>query len=263
MTLNLRARQVLLVAIPALLGGTAGLILISALAGNAANPGIDNSGDIKVHVLGAIGDPANDPHVGCPFYIEGFNMDASNGTLEIESWPPTGNGAVVLSTTWAKDDSNVAGHHFINGPYTLADGHYKVYASDQKHDKMKVFWVDCNPTTSSSSSPPTSTGTQSTSTSSQPTSGGTQSTSTSSPPTSTGTQSTSTSSHPNSSSSQTTGPTTSVAPGHGGGGGGGPPGNVESPGVITRVAFFPSWTALALGLVGSVAAALVVLRRRP
>lgn len=108
----------------------------------------DNQGDIKVHSPDGTGEPANEPHVGCSFFIEGFNMEAASGTLVIRSWPPTneGNTTVVLNTTWTADDQEVEGHHFLAGPFTLAAGHYKVFASDVRHDKMKVFWVDCEGT---------------------------------------------------------------------------------------------------------------------
>jgi hypothetical protein len=107
----------------------------------------NNNGDVKVHTQGDIGSPENDPHVDCPFFVEGFNMDAESGTLVIKSWPPTGNKTVVLADEWTMDDNTTDSHHFLNGPYSLPSGHYKLFVSDTQHDKMKVFWVDCEETT--------------------------------------------------------------------------------------------------------------------
>lgn len=106
----------------------------------------NNSGDVKVHTANDIGSPNNDPHVACPFYVEGFNMNATSGTLVIKSWPPTGDKSVVVDTTWTADAGTPA-HHFLNGPYSLDSGHYKLFVSDSLNDKHKVFWVDCESTT--------------------------------------------------------------------------------------------------------------------
>jgi hypothetical protein len=108
------------------------------------SPDCNNNGTVKVHTQGDIGSMENDPHVDCPFYVEGFNMDASHGSLVIKSWPPTGAKTVVMDTTWTADSGGSDSHHFLNGPYTLPSGHYKLFVEDTKHDKMKVFWVDCD-----------------------------------------------------------------------------------------------------------------------
>src|SRR5690349_9419714 len=41
------------------------------------------------------------------------------------------------------------------GTYSLPDGHYKLFwdGDTGKHDKMKVFWVDCPPSTPQSPAP--------------------------------------------------------------------------------------------------------------
>ena len=117
-----------------------------------------NAGDVKVHNPDGTGEPENHPHVGCSFFIEGFNMDAESGTITFKVWPPSGLMTVVHATgaaeTWTSDETNEHGnHHFVSGPYSLpAIGdhpqgtHYKVFVSDTKHDKMKVFWVKCEET---------------------------------------------------------------------------------------------------------------------
>jgi hypothetical protein len=121
--------------------------------GNSDTPECNNSGDVKVHTFNDTGSEKNDPHVDCPFYVEGFNMDASSGTLVIKSWPPTGDKSVVLSDTWTADAGTPA-NHFLNGPYSLPSGHYKLFVSDTQHDKHKVFWVDCPSETTSTTTGP-------------------------------------------------------------------------------------------------------------
>jgi hypothetical protein len=108
--------------------------------------GASNTGTIKVHDSSEIGDNANDPHVACPFYIEGFGMDAVAGTITIKDWPPTGDKTTVLTSPWVvSDDDQTADHHFLAGPFTLPSGHYKVFVTDTPgHEKMKTYWVDCD-----------------------------------------------------------------------------------------------------------------------
>ncbi|MEA3204218.1 MAG: hypothetical protein QOI63_1898 [Thermoplasmata archaeon] len=135
-----------------------GSLALAALATPAAascadtdtSDACNNSGDVKVHTANDIGSAENDPHVACPFYVEGFNMNATSGTLVVKSWPPTGNMSEVLSDTWTAD-AGVPASHFLNGPYSLPSGHYKLFVSDVQHDKHKVFWVDCEQTTTTTS----------------------------------------------------------------------------------------------------------------
>lgn len=119
----------------------------------------DNPGDVKIHDPNQLELQRNDPHVGCSFFVEGFNMDATSGTITFEAWPPTGNMTIVHASgaaeTWTADDTNAQGHHhFVSGPYSLPDTHthiqgthYKVFVSNDNHDKMKVFWVKCDTVT--------------------------------------------------------------------------------------------------------------------
>lgn len=109
----------------------------------------NHAGTIKVHD-NATADPEvrNEPHVSCDFWVEGFNMEDSSGTLVFQSWPPTGDKSVVTPTgdglTWTADSGNSHGnYHFLNGAYQLPAGHYKVTSTDGEHkEKSKVFWVD-------------------------------------------------------------------------------------------------------------------------
>lgn len=114
-----------------------------SLATIPANAGDANPGTLKVHEAGELGDMRNDPHVGCEFFLEGFNMVAASGTITIKAWPPTGDKRVVLTGNWSADGGDANGHHFVAGPFTLAEGHYKAYVSNApEHTKTKVFWVD-------------------------------------------------------------------------------------------------------------------------
>jgi hypothetical protein len=122
----------------------AAILLLLAMPG-AATP--SNNGTVKVHNFADLGDVSNDPQPGCAFYVEGFGMEATSGTLTIDQQPPTGT-ANVVSTTWASNDAandGFADHHFLNGPFNLPAGHYKLFVSDTQHDKQKVFTVECTP----------------------------------------------------------------------------------------------------------------------
>src|SRR6185369_3537817 len=89
----------------------------------------------------------NEPHV-CTFHLHFYFADPEQaGTWEIQEWAPTGEkGTVVLSGTYdtAGDGED---RQPEEGVYTLPDGHYKLFWDGDldtgKHDKMKVFWVDC------------------------------------------------------------------------------------------------------------------------
>lgn len=113
----------------------------------------DNQGTIKVHDAASESPPTqNDPHVSCGFWVEGFNMEQSQGTLVFWAWPPTGDKSVVKSDNWTgtPEADQSGGYHFLNGMYDLPAGHYRVQAfSDEGHpgnfqaaSKTKEFWVD-------------------------------------------------------------------------------------------------------------------------
>ena len=128
----------------------AGALVLTALAGHAAmaNDTPGNNGTVKIHE-GAT-EPAsevrNEPHV-CTFHLHFFFSDPEQaGTWEIQEWAPGDKGTVVL-----EGDYDTAGdgedRQPEEGAYGLPDGHYKLFwdgdLDTQKHDKMKVFWVDC------------------------------------------------------------------------------------------------------------------------
>jgi hypothetical protein len=143
--------------------GLLAAILMAAFAGIApsafANDTPGNNGTVKIHEGAGENDPGevrNEPHV-CTFHLHFYFADPEQaGTWEIQEWAPTGEkGTVVLSGTYdtAGDGED---RQPEEGVYTLPDGHYKLFWDGDldtgKHDKMKVFWVDCAP--ANESAPP-------------------------------------------------------------------------------------------------------------
>jgi hypothetical protein len=109
-----------------------------------------NNGTVKIHE--GAGEPSpsevrNEPHV-CTFHLHFYFADpVQAGSWEIQEWAPTGQkGTVVLAGTYdtAGDGED---RQPEQGAYSLPDGHYKLFwdGDTSKHDKMKVFWVDCAP----------------------------------------------------------------------------------------------------------------------
>lgn len=101
----------------------------------------------------------NNPHVSCEFWIAGFGMKGDEGLIRVYVWPPTGDKELVLEDEWESDEMVLRkGNDFLNGPYELPVGHYKVFVSQDherttmqemehgegkgKYVKHKVFWVD-------------------------------------------------------------------------------------------------------------------------
>jgi hypothetical protein len=179
------------------------LLVGAALTFAAASPvtAQGNAGTIKVHD-GPTADPPtrNEPHVSGDFYIEGSNMAADDGDLLFYHWPPTGDMELVLETTWEGDDGSPE-VHFVEGPFELPCGHYRVFAynGDGPEDptepqpggaKKKTFWVECE---DEPEPEPTPTGTTTSSTSDTGTSTSETETSTSETETSTSETETSTS----------------------------------------------------------------------
>ena len=131
----------------------AGLLALTGIAGQAAlaaspNGPPGNNGTVKIH--DGAGEPAsetrNEPHV-CTFHLHFFFADPEqSGTWEIQKWAPGPKGTVVLSGTYdtAGDGED---RQPEQGAYALPNGHYKLFWDGDldtgKHDKMKVFWVDC------------------------------------------------------------------------------------------------------------------------
>ncbi len=135
---------VIAIALAALIMGTLGGVVMAAPPDEV--PG--NNGTVKIHE--GAGEPAsetrNEPHV-CTFHLHFFFADAGDsGTWEIQEWSPGDKGTVVLTGTYMTDQ-NGEDRDPDEGAYTLPDGHYKLFwdgdLETNKHDKMKVFWVEC------------------------------------------------------------------------------------------------------------------------
>jgi len=143
---------------------TAGLLGTLAMAGPTAlaahpdTPG--NNGTVKIH--DGAGEPSpevrNQPHV-CTFHLHFFFADPEqSGTWEIQEWSPGDKGVVAMTGTYDTVGDG-EDRQPETGAYSLPDGHYKLFwAGDTgKHDKMKVFWVHCAPTTPVTAATPTPT----------------------------------------------------------------------------------------------------------
>lgn len=137
-------RSILALASAALLVGALGSAALAAPPDEV--PG--NNGTVKIHE--GAGEPAsevrNQPHV-CTFHLHFFFADAGDaGTWEIQEWSPGDKGTVVLGGTYETDE-NGEDRDPDAGVYELPDGHYKLFwdgdLETNKHDKHKVFWVDC------------------------------------------------------------------------------------------------------------------------
>jgi len=125
-----------------------GITAFIAQGAIAAAPPTGNNGTVKIHE--GAGEPPpeirNEPRV-CTFHLHFFFADPEQaGTWEIQEWSPGDKGQVVLEGTY-----DTTGDGEDRDPdasaYGLPDGHYKLFwdgdLDANKHDKMKVFWVDC------------------------------------------------------------------------------------------------------------------------
>ena len=132
-----------------------GLIAIALLA--PASPALSNdtpgnNGTVKIHEGNTENDPGevrNEPHV-CTFHLHFYFSDPEQaGTWEIQEWSPGDKGTVVLSGIYDTQGDG-EDRQPPDGVYTLDPGHYKLFwdgdLDTNKHDKMKVFWVDCGET---------------------------------------------------------------------------------------------------------------------
>ena len=137
-------RPIIAIGLAALLVGALGQVAAAAPPDEV--PG--NNGTVKIHE--GAGEPAsetrNQPHV-CTFHLHFFFADAADsGTWEIQEWSPGDKGTVVLTGTYLTDE-NGEDRDPDAGTYSLPDGHYKLFwdgdVDTAKHDKHKVFWVEC------------------------------------------------------------------------------------------------------------------------
>jgi hypothetical protein len=129
----------------------ASVFLITAWVGLASHrgQGTANHGTIKVEDEQP-SDPGNDPKVDCDFFIEGKKMAVDSGTLEFWTMPPDDGeeefvAELVMTASWDADAETRQGWDFIEGPFSLPSGHYKVLASNaEDHYKSKVFKAECD-----------------------------------------------------------------------------------------------------------------------
>ena len=134
--------------------GLLAAILLAAFAGfgpsTLAKDNAGNNGTVKIHEGATENDAGlvrNEPHV-CTFHLHFYFADPTQGgAWEIQEWSPTGDkGTVVRNGTYdtAGDGED---RRPADGAYTLPDGHYKLFwdGDATRHDKMKVFWVECAP----------------------------------------------------------------------------------------------------------------------
>jgi hypothetical protein len=157
-----------------------GLVLVALLVPASpalSNDTLGNNGTVKIHEDDTENDPGevrNEPHV-CTFHLHFYFSDPKqSGTWEIQEWSPGDKGTVVRDGTY---DTHGDGEDRQpeEGVYTLDPGHYKLFwdgdLDTEKHDKMKVFWVDCETTTTTSSGTTTVAGSTTETTSGTTTSG--------------------------------------------------------------------------------------------
>jgi hypothetical protein len=199
-----------------------GLVLVALLV--PASPALSNdtpgnNGTVKIHEGAGETEPGevrNEPHV-CTFHLHFYFSDPEQaGTWEIQEWSPGDKGTVVLNGTYDTQGDG-EDRQPEEGVYTLPDGHYKLFwdgdLETEKHDKMKVFWVECEASTTTTSSSETTSvgGTTETTTSGETTSSSKTTTSgetTSSSETTTGAETTSSSQTTSSTETTTSGETT-------------------------------------------------------
>lgn len=123
---------------------SAAVLLLALAPAVLAKDAPGNNGTVKIHDGSSEVEPitGNEPHVGCGFHLHFMFGDTDQvGTWEIQSWPPTGDGTVVLSGTY-----DASGDGEDRQDARLTSGHYKLFwAGDtDKHAKQKVFWVVCD-----------------------------------------------------------------------------------------------------------------------
>ena len=188
-----------------------GLVAVAMLAPASAlsNDTPGNNGTVKIHEGDTENDPGevrNEPHV-CTFHLHFYFSDPEQaGTWEIQEWSPGDKGTVVLSGTYDTQGDG-EDRQPEQGVYTLDPGHYKLFwdgdLDTRKHDKMKVFWVDCETTTTTSSSETTTSGTETTTSGTETTTSGSETSTTGSESSTTGSETSTTASETSTTGTET------------------------------------------------------------
>jgi len=123
------------------------LLLGAAIAPTSfASTATGINGTVKIHDGATEEEPIvhNEPHV-CTFHLHFFFAGPFQaGAWEIQKWSPGDKGEVVMSDTYNTNPSG-EDRQPEEGAYTFDPGHYKLFWDGYtgKHDRMKVFWVDC------------------------------------------------------------------------------------------------------------------------
>jgi len=186
-----------------------GLVLVALLAPASpvlSNDTPGNNGTVKIHEDDTENDPGevrNEPHV-CTFHLHFYFSDPEQaGTWEIQEWSPGDKGTVVLSGTYDTQGDG-EDRQPPQGVYSLDPGHYKLFwdgdLDTEKHDKMKVFWVDCESTTTTTET----TGSETTTSGTETTTSGTETTTSGSETTTSGSETTTSGSETTTSGTETT-----------------------------------------------------------
>jgi hypothetical protein len=157
--------------------GLLGIAMLAPASPALSNDTPGNNGTVKIHEGAGENDPGevrNEPHV-CTFHLHFYFADPEQaGTWEIQEWSPGDKGTVVLSGTYDTQGDG-EDRQPEQGVYTLDPGHYKLFwdgdLDTEKHDKMKVFWVDCETTTETTTTTESPTTTSETSSVSETTTG--------------------------------------------------------------------------------------------
>ncbi len=94
----------------------------------------NNQGTVKVHDNEtADPDEKNEPKVTCDFWIEGFNMAGKDGHIDIYDKALDKDAPPVLHQDYMGfAETEGDGYHFLEGPFTLPVGHYRVEVSLQQ-----------------------------------------------------------------------------------------------------------------------------------
>ena len=153
--------------------------LATGTAAWGASGGDSNAGDVWLDNAAQPAGPGHemDPHLGCgTINLYGSGLADGSGSFTIDGWPPSGSQEVVYTGSWSYSGSGTQTIASFDAATLVADAsnagdtpsaqgyHFKLDFS-QDPQKHKTFWVNCSP--SSSSTTPSS---QSSTSSSSPTS---------------------------------------------------------------------------------------------
>ncbi|HEX5578567.1 MAG TPA: hypothetical protein VFY43_02760, partial [Candidatus Limnocylindria bacterium] len=115
------------------------LSIAPAMAAKGGNAGVAKIHDASTGLEAE--EQANEAWV-CTFWV-GFyaSNPAETGSWQILSWPPTGDGTVLVSGTYDTSDDGVD----ATADQSLGEGHYRlVWQTDgDNNEKHKAFWVEC------------------------------------------------------------------------------------------------------------------------